>query len=448
MSSLDGIFSNGVQGMMAQSTAMGSISGNIANLATIGYKRTDTLFATLLGEHNGLQATSNATTTPSSPSTQNGVEALTRQLVDRAGSIHTTGNQFDLAIPGDGMFVFADISASSAAAAGGNTTAGAVYGRAGNFQEFVPTTLNGGADATVNGAQLIADAAYLANSNGQLLLGVPVTRGNPVTAPTSTQNLVPIQVSNQAPFLGQPTTTAALSAVIPAAGATSVSTPINYIDAAGVTQGLTMTWSNPVAIPNSGASWTLTVTDAQGNVIGAPSSFGFDNLGASTTPTVSITANGASFTVDTSNVQMLGDAPGGTLNGQALAVNTSYTQDGLPAGTFNGVEINADGTVVGQYSGGATQVLYRIPLARFASPNNLQALAGNVYAPTQNSGAPTFGLPGNGASTVDVGALEESNVDLSASFTTMILTQQAYSSSAQVVQVANQMSTIAANLQT
>ena len=440
MSSLGGIFDNGVQGMMAQSTAMGSVSGNIANLSTVGYKRTDTLFATLLGEHTGLQGVNNATKAPSAPSTQNGVEAVTRQLVDRAGSIQTTGNQFDLAIPGNGMFAFADVT--------GAANSGAVYGRAGNFQEFVPTTLNGGAGTTVNGVQLVANAAYLANSNGQLLLGIPVTPGTAVTAPTSTQGLVPIQVSNDAPFPGQPTAAATLSAVIPAAGANSVSTPISYIDSAGKTQGLTLTWSNPTAIPNSGATWTLTVTDSQGNTVGAPSTFSFDNLGTSQTPSVAISANGASFTVDNSNVQMLGNAPSGTTNGQALAVNTNYVQDGLPSGTFNGVQINPDGTVVGQYSGGATKVLYQIPLAIFASPNNLQALAGGVYAPTQGSGDATFGLPGNGASTLDVGAVEESNVDLSAAFTTMILTQQAYSSSAQVVQVANQMSSIAANQQT
>src|SRR5690242_20347041 len=178
MSSLGGIFDNGVQGMMAQSTAMGSVSGNIANLSTIGYKRSDTLFATLLGEQADSQSVANASKTPSAPSSQNGVAPITRQLVDVAGSIQTTGNQFDLAIPGNGMFAFADVPAQ---AAGQTTTTGAVYGRAGNFQEFVPTTLNGGAGLTVNGTTLVANAAYLANSNGQLLLGIPVTSGTPVT---------------------------------------------------------------------------------------------------------------------------------------------------------------------------------------------------------------------------------------------------------------------------
>ena len=89
-----------------------------------------------------------------------------------------------------------------------------------------------------------------------------------------------------------------------------------------------------------------------------------------------------------------------------------------------------------------------ISIARFPSANNLQVLAGNVYAPTQSSGAATFFLPGTGGPSLNLGAVEESNVDLGQSFTQMILTQQAYSSAAQVIQIANQMSSIAAGLQT
>lgn len=437
MTSLNGIFDNGVMGMMAQSNAMGGVSNNIANISTIGYKRANTTFATLLGEQDGDQGLNNATKTPTPASNQNGVASITQNLVTVNGAIQDTSNDFDLAIPGNGMFTFADPTSSSTAI---------VYGRAGNLQAVVPTTANGGSGLTINGVTLAANAAYLANQNGQLLLAVPVVSGTTTTAPTGTGGLVPIQVSNADPFPGNPTTTASLAAVIPAVGATSVSTPISYFDSNGKQQPLTLTWSNPVATPGAGVSWTLTTTDATGAAVGSPSTFSFDDTGNSSTASISITAGGTTFTVDTSQVQMLGNAPASTTNGQALANNTNYTQNGLPQGTFNGVKINPDGTVVGQYSNGATQVLYQIPLAQFASPDNLQSLSGQVYAPTQASGAPTFGLPGNGATPLDVGAVEESNVDLSSEFTSMILTQQAYSSSAQVVQAANQMSMTTANL--
>ena len=437
MTSLNGIFDNGVMGMMAQSNAMGGVSNNIANISTIGYKRANTTVATLLGEQDGNQGADSATKTPSPASSQNGVTSITQNLVTVNGAIQDTGNDFDLAIPGTGMFTFADPTSSSTSI---------VYGRAGNLRAIVPTTTNGGTGFSINGVTLNSNAAYLANQNGQLLLAVPVTAGTTTTAPTGTGSLVPIQVSNGDPFPGTPTTTASLAAVIPAAGATSVSTPISYFNSNGAQQGLTFTWSNPVRTAGAGVTWTLTTTDSTGAVVGSPTTFSFDSTGTATTTSVPITAGGTSFTVDTTNVQMLGDAPSNTTNGQALAVNTNYTQNGLPQGTFNGVQINSDGTVVGQYTNGATKVLYQIPLAQFASPDNLQTLAGQVFAPTQASGAPTFGLPGTDTTALDVGAVEESNVDLSAEFTTMILTQQAYSSSAQVVQAANQMSTTTANL--
>src|SRR5271170_2909180 len=100
MSSLDGVFSNGLSALMAQSTAMGSISDNIANLSTIGYKATDTQFSTILGEQD---APGNNPLAPSN--NQNGVSASTRQLITIDGSLETTGNQYDLAISGSGMFV-------------------------------------------------------------------------------------------------------------------------------------------------------------------------------------------------------------------------------------------------------------------------------------------------------------------------------------------------------
>lgn len=450
MTSLNGIFDNGVLGMTAQSSAFGSISNNIANMDTVGYKRSNTVFQTLLGEKDGTTAPNNATKTPGTPSSQNGVTSFTQQLVSMPGSIQETGNDFDLALPGNGMFVFQSIPAATSTGTTTTTTSGPVYGRAGNLQEVVPTTAAGTAGLTVNGVSLVANAAYLANQNGQLLLGVPLTAGQTQTTLTANTTLVPIQVSNSAPFPGEATSTAALQAVIPAVGATSVSTPIYYYDSNGNQVPMTLTWSNPVATPGAGVTWTLKVTPGSSSTPALTTQASFDSQGNSTTSNVSITStdNGTttSFNLDLSKVQMLGNAPSNTTNGQALAVNTNYTQNGLPSGTFQGVKINSDGTVVGQYSNGATQALYQIPLAQFASPDNLQVLAGGVYAPTQASGAATLALPGQGASPIDVGAVEESNVDLSSEFTSMILTQQAYNSSSQVVQAANQMTVTTENL--
>jgi len=50
MTTLDGIMTTGLLGMNAQGTALSSVSANIANVNSAGYKETDTRFETLLGD--------------------------------------------------------------------------------------------------------------------------------------------------------------------------------------------------------------------------------------------------------------------------------------------------------------------------------------------------------------------------------------------------------------
>jgi flagellar hook protein FlgE len=326
----------------------------------------------------------------------------------------------------------------------------------------VPTSATGQIQSTT-GANVPNVGAFLANKNGQFLMAMPVTQtlpgqpARPNVPPTSTTGLVPVQVSDQAAFPGRATSLASLSAVIPAAGATSSSAPIYYYDSNGIKQPLTITFSNPVPVTNGGATWTVSVTDANNQPVTSvtPTQMSFDNTGALSTqapPTTTAAGTPApaaglpstTFTLQVDKIQMLGTAT--TPNG--LATNENLTQDGLSSGAFQGVIIQPDGLIVGQYDGGGTQALYRIPLALFASPDNMQALAGNVYAPTQSSGNPAFALPGQGVANLQVGALEESNVDLASEFSTMILTQQAYGASSQVLKIADQMTQTIAGLQT
>jgi len=426
---LSGIFNNGVAGMLAFSEGMGALSDNISNQNTVGYKRVETLFSTLVGRTEMDGAISGAAATLRANNTQ-GVRPTTRQLVDVQGAVQITNRQYDLAISGKGMFVFGIADPDT------GDINDFVYSRAGDMSPFV-----------------IGDDAFLANKNGHFLMAQEITAADLLTptAPASTADLVPVQVSSQDVFPGLPTTEAELAAIIPAAGATSVGTPIFYIDAAGDQQSLTLTFSNPVVNPGTDTTWDVSIIDSLGVTQPAFTTVTFDADGQLPAgSSLTITDNGNTFTVDIEDVAMLGDSA----STQAQAVQVGYSHDGLPAGAFEGLIFREDGVIYGRYTGGATQPLYRIPLATFGNPNALQAVAGNEYRVTTDddglgvpsSGEAEFELFGGDLAKLVLTAVETSNVDLADSFSQMIIVQRAYSSAATVVRTADEMSSTVRDL--
>ncbi len=92
------------------------------------------------------------------------------------------------------------------------------------------------------------------------------------------------------------------------------------------------------------------------------------------------------------------------------------------------------------FDNGETLEIFQLPLARFASPNNLQPANGNAYLQTEDSGDVLL-LQANtgGAGVFESLALEGSTVDLAEQFTNMIVTQRAYSASAKIITTADEM---------
>ena len=102
--------------------------------------------------------------------------------------------------------------------------------------------------------------------------------------------------------------------------------------------------------------------------------------------------------------------------------------------------VDDEGYVVATFSNGATQRIYRLPVATFANPLALDPRTGNVYAQTSGSGEFNLREAGaGGAGTIVPSSLEAANVDLADEFTKMIVTQRAYSANARVITTADQM---------
>jgi flagellar hook protein FlgE len=389
--SLIGAFSNGVAGLMASSEAIGTVSQNISNLRTPGYRRVETEFETLLG---GIDTRGHE---------PGGVRATTRRFVEIQGAIETSSRQFDLAISGAGFFVFSTDPSGS--------TDEVRYSRAGNLGTVpLPET---------------PDVGYLANQQGLLLLGWSAVDGQ---FPDDIGSLKPIPATSVEAFEGQATTTASIEALLPASENTAAM-QIFYFNAAGDQQTVDLDWTKTG--PNT---WSLQPTDRAGTPLGGPTTVTFDGTGVLTSAsTVNI---GGLFDLDISGLGQRGTA---TLVG-------NYEQNGIARGEFVHYNIDDTGTIYGHYSSGAVRSLYRIPIANFTNPNALAEEPGNLYRETAESGSVTLLKAGGDTLKVVSGAIELANFDLSDGFAKMIIAQRAYDTAAQVVRTVDEMAQLVRDL--
>jgi flagellar hook protein FlgE len=117
------------------------------------------------------------------------------------------------------------------------------------------------------------------------------------------------------------------------------------------------------------------------------------------------------------------------------ATINNLTQNGFAAGQLQSLAINNNGIVVGTFSNGQNIDLAAVTLSHFNGTNYLQALNGEAYAATQQSGAAIAGS----SATISGSSLEGSNTDIADQFTQLIVTQQAYSANTKVITTANDM---------
>jgi len=191
---------------------------------------------------------------------------------------------------------------------------------------------------------------------------------------------------------------------------------------------LTLSGSQGVVYSRDGALGL----DANGNLVQASSGAIVEGWTPAGGPTTNLTWTESSTT----------PAPTSTTPGP-LNIPGTYTPSGGSAEQLSGVAISPDGIVVATYegSGGAsTQVVVgQIALAVFPNPSGLVAVGQNAYTPGPNAlasggtGVP-FAQPGsNGAGALAVGALEQSNVDISTELTNMIVAERTYEVDAKVI---------------
>lgn len=415
----------GVSGLTANSSALAVISDNIANVNTVGYKRSGVDFSALVNAQNS-DTTYNA----------GGVLPLTRQQISLQGSLEQSRSTTDLAISGDGFFI---VSPNNQQLSNGGSV---LFTRAGSF--------------TIN-----ADG-YMVNAQGLYLQGWPVNSdGTVVSSPTSLSAIEPINISGVG-GLAEASQNVEINANL-----NSDQTPYLGVYAAG-----DLAEGNVVAHFES----SLEVYDS----LGAPRtiSFGFLKTGPNTWQVEVYSRPDSNITggVGTGGLLAAGQVTyntDGTLNSMAPGLQTftipwaastgaasqtvnldlggvaqnaksfgvtSVNVDGVPPGDLVGLTLEGDGFLTAQFSNGRARALYQIPLATFLNPNGLAPDQGGAFRTTLESGLYNINAANaGGAGRVVSGALEASNVDLAAEFTNLITTQRAYSAASRIITTADQM---------
>jgi flagellar hook protein FlgE len=424
--SINSAIDSALSGMTAESARLSSISSNVANSSTVGYKASETDFESMvLGSGNG-----NANDA--------GVQPITWTDVASAGQIQSTGVSTNIAINGQGFMVV------NSAASG---TGGSYYlTQVGNFQP----------DADGN----------LVNASGYYLQGQAIgASGVAGPVPSNVSGLSTVNISNLT-AAATPTTSMTFSANLPssetgysATAPTPSSSTIQYYDGLGDPQTLTLDFT-PTTAASSGDpatnTWTMNIYDTASSTPTTPigsATLTFASSGAAAGTLQSVTpaagsydANAGTFSVTTGDgdtlpisIGAIGSASGLTQFDGAFST-TQITQNGSGFGTVQGVSIGSNGIVTASFSNGATRPIYQLDVAMVANPDGLKPVNGGAFSMTAAAGTPQLYQAGTGpAGTMEGGALEGSNVDLSTELTNLIATQNAYSSSAQVIQASNQM---------
>ena len=117
-----------------------------------------------------------------------------------------------------------------------------------------------------------------------------------------------------------------------------------------------------------------------------------------------------------------------------------FDQDGYKMGYLQAFKIDESGTITGSYDNGEKRTLGQLATATFVNPMGLEKVGESLYVETNNSGTSSIGEPGTlDRGKIYTGALEMSNVDLSETFTDMIITERGFQANSRVVTTSDDM---------
>ena len=388
-------------GMRSHSDAMRSISDNIVNVQTPGYKTADTRFKEMISE---IGRTQNRIIQE-----HMGVAPETQFFIDKQGTTEFTGRALDVAIQGKGFFV-------------SNTEA--------DGSGSIELTRNGqllNKSVNIGGT----DQLFLSDVKGNVVLGWPTDETGSFQIGTDVGSLEPIRIdSNAFSITAQASTEALLQVNLKNDAVTgeSFNVDLAVFDEVGTDHNIKFNFAKTAALN----TWDVTPSFTDGTTIAqtVPFTMTFDATGAVISPTsqtldltFSNTGGGtASVAVDFSTMSQF--AGGFTL--------LDLSADGNANGLLDSVNFDETGAVIGNFSNGVSRNLYKLPIAIVDEPNKLDLRFNTHYAANSRSGEITlFEADQSGLGDFVAGSLEASTTDLATEFNNMIIAQQSFAMNGQ-----------------
>ena len=411
-------FYTSLSGLQASQTQMATISHNIANVDTNGFKKSETEFADVIASSVSL-----------SPTQMVGSGTVVKGNIQQfgQGNLIQSANTLDLAISGDGFFaVKPDMNAA-------------------------------GVDYTRNGGFQVDSDRYVVDAQGSHLQVYPVDGSGAVVA-TGLDSATSLRLPATS-GAAQATTAVTMSANLNANSAPPTNTTFNRFDPSTYNQSTQTTVydadGNPETLTNyfrrdtataNGSDWSVFsfVGDKQLTSGGGTSdhqTLSFDATGAAN-PTPTATSFDAFTTAGSTGQQQFSFTFGSdtTQTAQPFYVG-ARSQDGKAVGQLQGVTIDDKGLVKASFSNGDSQAIGQVVMANFTNPSGLRQLGDSYWASTGVSGDPKLGAAGSGGfGNIMSGTIERSNVDITEELVNLISAQQNFQANAKALDTANQIS--------
>jgi len=408
-------FSIPLTGLEADSTALNTIANDLSNMNTTAYKAQTTNFSDLFYQQIGDTGAGDPIQVGA------GVQVASNETAYTQGTINSTGTATDVALNGNGFFVVS------------NGQGGYELTRAGDFTQD--------------------ENGYLLTSAGLNVMGYPAANGVVNTNAALTPINIPVgqvQVPQASTSFGMTTNLDAASTT-----GTTFPAPVTIYDSLGESHVVTVTytqtapntWTYSIALPASdfasGVSTPVTGAinfDSNGNLTTiTPTGGAAETVGTAAGDVSSIPVAFTGLADDASDLNMQWNllGPGGTPTISQVDTGSAVsatTQNGYPSGQYQSFAIGSNGTITVTYSNGQTQNVGQVALANVENLQGLQLLGDGNYGTTLSSGTAAVGASGtSGLATLQDGALEASNVNISSEFSDLIVAQRAFEANAKSV---------------